>query len=108
MGGCGLAAYASRSDGPLRCAGVLGYWALGPNGIYFVDTSAKPQVLNVFDPDTRRVTRIASLERNVTKYEPGLAVSADGRRFLIVQDDQVNRDIVVVENFPLAPPPDVR
>jgi Tol biopolymer transport system component len=93
-------------DFPL--AGYWGYWALGRNGIYFVDTSAKPQALNIFDPATRRVTRIATLERNVTAYESGLAVSEDGRRFLIVQDDQVNSDIVVVENLPLAPPPDAR
>jgi Tol biopolymer transport system component len=93
-----------ESPGP----GYWGYWALGPNGIYFVDTNVKPQVLSVFDPGTRRVTRIAALERNVTAYEPGLAVSEDGGRFLIVQDDQVNSDIVVVENFPLAPRPDAR
>jgi Tol biopolymer transport system component len=88
--------------------GYWGYWALGQNGIYFVDTSVKPQVLSVFDPGTRRVTRIAALERNVAAYESGLAVSEDGRRFLIVQDDQVNSDIVVVENFPLSSTPEAR
>jgi serine/threonine protein kinase len=38
----------------------------------------------------------------------GARTGKDGRRFLIVQDDQANSDIVVVENFPLAPPPDAR
>jgi eukaryotic-like serine/threonine-protein kinase len=93
-----------ESPGP----GYWGYWALGQNGIYFVDTTAKPQVLSVFDPSTRRVTRIAALERNVTAYESGLAVSEEDRRFLIVQDDQVNSDIVLVENFPFAPAPAAR
>jgi eukaryotic-like serine/threonine-protein kinase len=84
--------------------GYWGYWALGRHGIYFVDTSVKPQVLNVFDPGTRRVTRVAALERNVTAYESGLAVSEGDRRFLIVQDDQVDSDIMLVENFPFWPP----
>jgi hypothetical protein len=35
-------------------------------------------------------------------------VSEDGRRFLVVQDDQVNSDIVLVENFSLAPTPAAR
>jgi eukaryotic-like serine/threonine-protein kinase len=85
-------------------AGYWGYWALGQKGIYFVNTSAMPHVLSLYEPETRRVTTVATLERSVTPFEPGLAVSPDGRSILYVQEDQLNSDIMLVENFPLSPP----
>jgi Tol biopolymer transport system component/DNA-binding winged helix-turn-helix (wHTH) protein len=76
-----------------------GYWAVSEKGIYFVNTNATPDALEFFDFATRRVVHVASLEKAATPYEPGLAVSADGRGVLYVQEDQKTSDIVLVENF---------
>ena len=65
-------------------------------------------VLSFFDPSSRRVTNVATLERSVTPFEPGLSVSPDERTILYVQEDQLNSDIMLVENFPLNPSPEAR
>ncbi|MGI8785802.1 MAG: protein kinase domain-containing protein [Acidobacteriota bacterium] len=79
-------------------AGYWGYWALADKGIYFVNTTAKPHALEFFEFATRRIRHVASLEQ-AQPFEPGLAVSPDGRSILYVQQDQRNSDIVLVENF---------
>ena len=89
-------------------AGYWGYWALGKQGIYFVNTSAMLHVLNFFDPGSRRVTNVATLERSVTPSEPGLSVSPDERTIVYVQEDQVNSDIMLVEDFSLVSSPGTR
>lgn len=80
--------------------GYWGYWALADKGIYFVNTTAAGRhALEFFDFGTRRIEHIAGLEQTPELFEPGLAVSPDGRSILYVQRDQRNSDIVLVENF---------
>ena len=80
-------------------AGYWGYWALVDKGVYFVNTTAKPNALEFFDFATRRIRHVASLEQPPQPEEPGLAVSPDGRSILYVRQDQKNSDLVLVENF---------
>jgi Tol biopolymer transport system component len=80
-------------------AGYWGYWAVAEKGIYFVNTSARPYALQFFDFATRRIRHLASLEHEVQIWDTGLAVSPDGRTILLVQQDHLNSDIVLVENF---------
>ena len=90
-------------------AGYWGYWSLSDEGVYFVDTRAAPQVISFLDLGTRRVTTLAALARPaVAFYAPGLAVSSDGRKILYVQEEHLNSDLVLVENFPSASPPAAR
>jgi eukaryotic-like serine/threonine-protein kinase len=90
-------------------AGYWGYWALFDQGIYFVDTSATPHVINFLDLGTRRITRIAALARPVVAlYAPGLTVSPDGRKILYVQEGHLNSDLVLVEKFPFSSLPAAR
>ena len=90
-------------------AGYWGYWALSDEGVYFVNTSATPHVISFLDLGTRHITRIAALARPaVALYAPGLAVSPDGRKILYVQEDQLNSDLALVENFPFSSPPNAR
>jgi hypothetical protein len=87
-------------------AGYWGYWSLSEEGVYFVNTRATPHVISFLDFGTRRVTRIAALARPaVALYAPGLAVSPDGAKLLYVQEDHLNSDLVLVENFPFSSPP---
>jgi Tol biopolymer transport system component/DNA-binding winged helix-turn-helix (wHTH) protein len=79
--------------------GYWGYWAVAEKGIYFVNTDARPYTLEFFDFATRRVGHVANLANSPVALESGLALSPDGRAILYVQEDQVNSDIVLVENF---------
>lgn len=79
--------------------GYWGYWAVAEKGIYFVNTDARPYALEFFDFAARGIVHVASLEKTPTQFDSGLGLSPDGRAILYVQEDQVNSDIVLVENF---------
>jgi Tol biopolymer transport system component len=81
-------------------AGFWGYWALVDKGIYFVNTDARPQpaleFLSFVGPP---VVHVAGLDGKAVAFEPGLAVSPDGRRILYTQEDQRSSDFMLVDNF---------
>jgi Tol biopolymer transport system component/DNA-binding winged helix-turn-helix (wHTH) protein len=79
-------------------AGHWGYWAVVENGIYYLDTTAKPAIA-FFDVNTRRTTRLFDLENRPATQAPGLAVSSDKRTILYTQLDVLTRDVMLVENF---------
>lgn len=78
--------------------GYWGYWGLVENGIYYLDTTAKPGIA-FFNFATHRTTRMFDLENRPAREATGLAVSHDGRTILYTQLDALSRDIVLVENF---------
>jgi hypothetical protein len=79
-------------------AGYWGYWTIVENGIYYLDTTAKPGIV-FFDFTTHRATRVFDLESRPAREAPGIAVSPDGGTILYTQLDALSRDIVLVENF---------
>lgn len=79
-------------------AGYWGYWAVVENGIYYLDTTAKPGIA-FFNVATRRTTRVFDLENRPATQAPGLAVSSNKRTILYTQLDALSRDIMLVENF---------
>jgi Tol biopolymer transport system component/DNA-binding winged helix-turn-helix (wHTH) protein len=79
-------------------AGYWGYWAVVENGIYYLDTTAKPAIA-FFDVITHRITRLFDLENRPARQAPGLAVSPDKRTILYTQWDASDSDIILVENF---------
>ncbi len=78
-------------------AGLWGYWSLTAEGIYFYDTGTK--AIEFFSFATQKVTQIFKPEKEALRFNPGFAVSPDGRWILYAQLDQVTRDIMLVENF---------
>jgi Tol biopolymer transport system component len=78
--------------------GYWGYWAVVENGIYYLDTKAKPGI-DFFDFSTHRTTRVFDLENRPALGAPGLAVSPDRKSILYTQLDALNSDIMLVENF---------
>jgi Tol biopolymer transport system component/DNA-binding winged helix-turn-helix (wHTH) protein len=78
--------------------GYWGYWAVVENGIYYLDTTAKPGI-DFFNLTTHRTTRVFDLENRPAKFAPGLAVSPDKKMILYTQLDALNSDIILVENF---------
>jgi Tol biopolymer transport system component/DNA-binding winged helix-turn-helix (wHTH) protein len=79
-------------------AGYYGYWAVVENGIYYLDTMAKPGIA-FFNTTTHRTTRVFDLENRPARQAPGLAVSPDKRTILYTQLDALNSDVILVDNF---------
>lgn len=80
-------------------AGYWEAWAVVDRGIYFINPESKPNAtIEFFSLATRRVTRIASLEKPVSN-NPTLVISPDERWILYSQLDQIAGDIMLVENF---------
>jgi Tol biopolymer transport system component len=76
---------------------LWGLWAVVNEGIYFAAPEGKIRgVIEFFRFSTRRVTRVAAMERPPGN---GLAVSPDGRWLLYTQSDPGESDIMLVENF---------
>ena len=79
-------------------AGYWGYWAVVENGIYYLDTTAKPGIV-FFDTTSHRTTRLFDLENRPARGAPGLAISSVDGTILYTQLDALSRDIMLVENF---------
>jgi Tol biopolymer transport system component len=78
-------------------AALWGYWGLTQDGIYYYN--ARTRAIEFFSFATRKVTKVATPEREPNLYNPGLSVSPDGRWILYTQIDTVSSDIMLVENF---------
>jgi hypothetical protein len=68
------------------------------NGIYYLDTTAKPGIA-FLDLNTSRTKRVFDLENRPATQAPGLAVSPDKKTILYTQLDALGGDIMLVENF---------
>jgi Tol biopolymer transport system component len=79
-------------------AGYWGYWAVVNDGIFYLNTVAKPRV-DFFNLTNHRTTRVFDLENRPAREAPGLTVSPDDGVILYTQLDALSRDIILVENF---------
>ena len=80
--------------------GYWGSWEVGRQGLYLVNPEAKPHpAIELFNLATRRMTRIANLDRPPMQMQPALSVSRDERSILYGQQDKSGSDIVMVEGF---------
>lgn len=80
--------------------GYWGYWGIGRQGLYLVNPETKPRpAIELFNLATRRVTRIAEMERQPIQWTSGLSVSRDERSILYSQMEQNGSDIMLVEGF---------
>ena len=73
---------------------------MGKEGLYFAHAAGpRRHAIDFFHFATRRVTRIATLEKELTTIDGTLTVSPDGRWILYGQIDQSDSDIMLAENF---------
>ncbi len=87
----------------LAGAGYHRYWAVTPEGIYFVPGNFNPSTtlsvgIKFFRSATREVTDVATMGR-IVPWVPGLAVAPDGRSLLYAQLDQDDSDIMLVDGY---------
>jgi Tol biopolymer transport system component len=83
----------------LEIPACWGYWALGPQGVYVLNTSAaKPRSIELFPFGGGPPRPIATIADGPACGESGLAVSPDGRSLLYV-DAVRGSDVMLVENF---------
>jgi Tol biopolymer transport system component len=78
-------------------AGYWGYWGLSKDGIYYFDGDAKG--IAFFNFSTRRSASLLAPVTGLLRWNPGMAVSPDGRQLLYTQMDGATRRIMLVENF---------
>jgi serine/threonine protein kinase len=74
-------------------------FAMTRSGIYFLDGQANPPRLNLFDPATHKITRVAELKGELLDWGCGPSVSEDGHTVIYAEVDDLNRDIMLVEGF---------
>jgi len=80
------------------------YWCVTNRGIFFVDFTGPqdgldPKPVRFFDFTTRRITQVASIEKNLQWGALNFSVTADGRRLLWAQIDHESADIMLVQGW---------
>jgi Tol biopolymer transport system component len=76
-----------------------GYWALAQEGLYALDSTARPgPTIQFFPFSARPSVTVATLMGGPACGESGMAVSPDGRSLLYVDTVQ-GSDVMLVENF---------
>ncbi|HUJ31486.1 MAG TPA: hypothetical protein VLY23_09415 [Candidatus Acidoferrum sp.] len=77
-----------------------GYWAVFEDGIYYVNSQAKPQpTIEFYSFATRQSTRILGLSGQPDAWFGGLTVSPDRRLIVFSQQQYQSSEIILGENF---------
>ncbi len=81
-------------------AGYWRLWAVTEKGIYFATANTPSQpIIEFFNFATGKVMLLTTLDKPISRSDPGLTVSPDRRWLLFAQMDQSVSDIMLVENF---------
>jgi Tol biopolymer transport system component/DNA-binding winged helix-turn-helix (wHTH) protein len=81
-------------------AGYWRLWTVTEKGIYFATANMPAQpVIEFFNFATRKITPVATLDKPISRSDPGIAISPDRRWLLFAQMDQSGSDVMLVENF---------
>jgi dipeptidyl aminopeptidase/acylaminoacyl peptidase len=77
-----------------------GHWAVTQDGLYLLNTDAKPRpTIEFYSFATRRFTPVLTLEKQPSQWQPSLSASRDGRTLYYSQRDPQS-SITLVENLP--------
>ena len=77
-----------------------GYWAVFDDGIYYVNSHAKPQpAIEFFSFATRQSTRILQMSGQPDPWFGGLTVSPDRRTIVFSRQEYQSSEILLGENF---------
>jgi Tol biopolymer transport system component len=81
--------------------GNWGYWAVGPQGIFFADKAPEETLASIFlfDPLSNAIRRVGSATHPLAVSDSAIAVSPSGKEVLFTQVDQNGSDIMLAEIF---------
>ena len=79
--------------------GFWGYWALGANGIYYVDEPAPRARIRFRNFRTRRDSVVKLMSNAARIGSSGMSLSSDGTAMVFGQLDQFTSDLMLVEDF---------
>ena len=79
--------------------GFWGYWALGANGIYYVDEAAPRARIRFRNFRTRRDSLVKLMSNSAWIGSSGMSLSSDGTAMVFGQLDQFTSDLMLVEDF---------
>jgi dipeptidyl aminopeptidase/acylaminoacyl peptidase len=69
--------------------GYWGHWAVTQDGLYLLNTDAKPRpTIEFYRFATRRITPVFTLEMQPARQQPSLSATADGRAIYYTQYDR--------------------
>ena len=74
-------------------------WFPAEAGIYFLSHPSGKSIVNLFDPQTRQVRLIYTLEKSTPGWIGSMPVSRDGKFMLFPQLDQASSDLMLIENW---------
>jgi serine/threonine protein kinase/Tol biopolymer transport system component len=74
-------------------------WFPAEAGIYFLSHPNGKSIINLFDPQTRQVRPIYTLEKSSPGWVGGMPVSKDGKFMLFPQVDEASSDLMLIENW---------
>ena len=84
----------------LSRAGYWRSWGVVKGGIYFIAKESAPrQTIRFFSFATRRITPLVEVAGEALWWQPGLALSPDGRRLLFAQLEHAKDEIMLMEDF---------
>lgn len=84
---------------PQPQAGYWGYWAVTVRGLYLLDLEGATARIVLYDPEAKKITPIASLERRPPPYS-GISISRNEDQLLITDEINAGSHITLVENIP--------
>jgi Tol biopolymer transport system component/DNA-binding winged helix-turn-helix (wHTH) protein len=92
-----------REEPVLPSLQYRGWWALAPQGVFFLEQPESPPRAKVrlkfLDLASQRITELTTLEKPVNFTVRGICLSQDGRHLLYTQTDRAGSDVMLVENF---------
>jgi Tol biopolymer transport system component/DNA-binding winged helix-turn-helix (wHTH) protein len=77
-------------------AGYWAYWTVARNGIYFLDQRQATPAISVYDPETKKVSSFAKLNR-MPPLNAGLSLLPDGRSLLISDKHDAGSHISIAQ-----------
>jgi hypothetical protein len=80
-------------------SGFWGYWAVGANGIYYVDEPAPKARIRFRDFRTRRDSGVTVMSHAAWIGSSGMSLSPDGRAIMFAQLDEFTSDLMLAEDF---------
>jgi hypothetical protein len=77
----------------------FGYWALGANGIYYLDVTAPRARIRFRNFRTGRDSVVRVMSSAARIGSSGMSLSSDGTAMVFSQLDQFTSDLMLVEDF---------